>query len=100
MKYHRLAIKALHEAMGHLRTERVFDLVRQKFFWPRMHADIEHFIQDVCSCVKQRRPVFQARAPLQPIITPPPVYKYDLKSHVAMACLHIIGKLFHVLAPL
>ena len=71
-KYHRLAIKTLHEDMGHLGTERVFDLARQRFFWPRMHADIEHFIQNVCSCVKQRRPVFQARAPLQPIITTSP----------------------------
>jgi len=38
-----------------------------------MHADIEHFIQNVCSCVKQRCPVFPARAPLQPIITTSPV---------------------------
>ena len=28
------------------------------------------------------------------------VYKYDLKSHVAIACLHMVGKLFHVLVPL
>ena len=65
-------LKTLHEDMGHLGTERVFDLARQRFFWPRMHADIEHFIQNVCSCVKQRRPVFPARAPLQPIITTSP----------------------------
>ena len=68
-KYHCLPIKALHEDMGHLGTERLFDLARQRFFWPRMHADIEHFIQKVCRCVKQRRPVCQARAPLQPIVT-------------------------------
>ena len=68
-KYHCLAIKTLHEDMGHLGTECMFDLARQRFFWPCMHADIEHFIQNLCSCVKKRRPVFQARAPLQPIIT-------------------------------
>ena len=38
-----------------------------------MHADIEHFIQNVCSCVKQRCPLFPARAPLQPVITTSPV---------------------------
>ena len=43
-KYHRLAIKALHEDMGHLGTERVFDLARQRFFSRRMHTNIEHFI--------------------------------------------------------
>ena len=26
------------------------------------------------------------------------VYKYDLKSRVAIACLHIVGKLFRALA--
>ena len=65
-------MKTLHEDMGHLGTEHVFDLARQRFFWLRMHADIERFIQNVCSCVKQRRPVFQASAPLQPIITTSP----------------------------
>ena len=59
--------------MGHLGTERVLNFARQRFFWPRMHADIEHFIQKVCRCVKQRRPVFQARAPLQPIVTTCPL---------------------------
>ena len=27
------------------------------------------------------------------------VYKYDLKSLVVIACLHLVGRLFHVLAP-
>ena len=43
-KYHRLAITTLHEDMGHLSTVRVFDLARQRFFWPRMHAGIDHII--------------------------------------------------------
>ena len=71
-KYHRLVIKELHEEMGHLGTERVLDLARQRFFWSRMQADIEYFIQNVCSCIKQKRPTFQARAPLQPIVTTSP----------------------------
>ena len=71
-KYHRLVIKELHENMGHLGPERVLDLARQRFFWPRMHADIEHFIHNVCTCVKQKRPTFHTRAPLQPIITTSP----------------------------
>ena len=71
-KYHRLVIKALHEDMGHLGAECVFDLARQRFFWSRMQADIEHFIQNLCSCIKQRRPVVPTRAPLQPIVTTSP----------------------------
>ena len=51
-KYHRLVMKELHEEMGHLETDRVLNLVRQHFFWPRMQTDIEQFIANVCSCIK------------------------------------------------
>ena len=68
-KYHRLVIKELHENMGHLGPKRVLDLARQRFFWFRMQVDIEHFIHNVCTCVKQKRPTSHTRAPLQPIIT-------------------------------
>ena len=68
-KYHRLVIKELHEEMGHLGVDRVLDLTKQRFFWPRMEADIDYFIKNVCPCVKQKRPAIQARAPLQPITT-------------------------------
>ena len=77
-KYHRFVMKELHEEMGHLGTDRVLDLVRQRFFWPRMQTDIEHFIRtshfitNVCSCIKQKRPVLPIRAPLQPIMTTSP----------------------------
>ena len=54
--YHRLVLKELQEDMGHLGPEGVLDLIRQRFFWPRMQADVEHFIQNVCSCVKQKTP--------------------------------------------
>ena len=63
-KYHRFVMKELHEEMDHLGTDRVLDLVRQRFFWPRMQTDIENFITNVCSCIKQKRPVLPIRAPL------------------------------------
>ena len=71
-KYHRLVINELHENMGHLRLERVLDLARQRLFWSRMQVDIEHFMHNVCTCLKQKRPTFHTRAPLQPIITTSP----------------------------
>ena len=64
-KYNRIVINELHEEMGHLGTERAFDLAHQRFFWLRMKADIDHTIKNVCSCVKQKRPVIPTRAPLQ-----------------------------------
>ena len=68
-KYHRLVFKELHEEMGHLGADRVSHLARQRFYWPHMQADVEHFVTKVCRCIKQRRPKFPMREPLKPIIT-------------------------------
>ncbi len=40
-----------------------------------MQSDIEHFVKNVCSCLKQRKPQIQLKAPLQPIITTFPSQK-------------------------
>ncbi|CAB4030563.1 Hypothetical predicted protein [Paramuricea clavata] len=54
-KYRSLVFRELHEKMGHLGPQRVFNLARERFYWPGMKNDIEHFITQVCSCVKQRK---------------------------------------------
>lgn len=47
-------------------------LARERFYWPNMAADITHFVTKVCSCLKDRRPNVQPRAPLQSIVTTAP----------------------------
>ena len=42
-KFHRTVFRELHE-MGHLGAERVLHLTRERFFWPHMKRDIEHFV--------------------------------------------------------
>ncbi|CAB4026032.1 Retrovirus-related Pol poly from transposon 412, partial, partial [Paramuricea clavata] len=64
--------KELHEEMGHLGVERVFDLARQRFFWPNMRKDIEHFIHHVCRCLKQKQSNRHTVIPLQLIVTTVP----------------------------
>ena len=71
-KFHRLVYKELHQEMGHLGTERVLQLARERFYWPHMQRDSTHFVTRVCSCLKQRRPNLPTRAPLQPIVTNEP----------------------------
>jgi len=71
-QFHRLVYKELHQEMGHLGTERVLQLARERFYWPHMQRDITHFVTRVCSCLKQRRPNLPTRAPLQPIVTNAP----------------------------
>ena len=58
-KFHRSNYRELHEEMGHLGVERVLHLARERFFWPHMKRDIEHYVTGVCSCLKQRRPNIQ-----------------------------------------
>lgn len=68
-KFRPLILNQLHEEMAHLGVERELHLVRERFFWPHMQRDIEHHINKMCSCVKQRRPQKAVRAPLKNIVT-------------------------------
>ena len=71
-KFHLLVYRELHENMGHLGVDRTLHLARQRFYWPHMQRDIEHYIGHVCQCVKRKIPTLKTRAPLQPILTSAP----------------------------
>ena len=58
--------------MGHLGVERVLSLARERFYWPYMRRDIEHFVNNVCRCLKQKRPNLPTREVLSPIQTSSP----------------------------
>ncbi|XP_038063005.1 uncharacterized protein LOC119733688 [Patiria miniata] len=72
LKYHRSVYKELHEEMGHLGAERVIHLARDRFFWPHMQRDIEHYVSNVCRCLQQRKPNLPTRDPLCSIATTSP----------------------------
>ena len=63
--FHRMVARELLEEMGHLRTERVLHLARERFYWPGMKRDIEHFVTHVCRCIKQKRPHILPKAPME-----------------------------------
>ena len=63
--------------MGHLGPERVYQLSKDRFYWPFMKNDIEHFIHNCCRCVKQKPKHLPTREPLQPITSSSP---FDLIS--------------------
>ncbi len=63
-KFKQLALKQLHDDMGHVGTERVLNLARSRFYWPFMKREIEHYVTQQCRCVKQKKPVVQIRAPM------------------------------------
>ena len=68
-----LVFDELHVAMGHLGVERVFQLARQRVYWPRMYTDIDDYIHKKCSCVFQKRPCRNLKAPLQSIVSAAPM---------------------------
>ena len=60
-----MVARELLEEIGHLRTERVLHLARERFYWPGMKRDIEHFVTHVCRCIKQKRPHILPKAPME-----------------------------------
>ena len=71
-KFHQIVFRELHEEMSHLGSERVIQLAREHFYWPRMVEDITHYVTKVCNCLKQRKPQRPQRAPLKSIVTTMP----------------------------
>ena len=71
-KFHTLVYRELHDEVGHLGSERVFQLARQRFYWPGMRNDIDHHTTCVCPCLKQRRPNVPTKAPMTSIVTTQP----------------------------
>ena len=66
-RHHRLAIKHLHDDLEHLGADRVIELAHERFYWPHMARDIEHFVAKVCQCIKSKKPVGNPRAQAQSI---------------------------------
>lgn len=63
-KYRALALKHLHNEMGHVGTERVLHLARERFYWPFMAKEIEDYVTRKCPCIKSKKPVSHNRAPM------------------------------------
>ena len=63
-EYHHIVYTERHQNMGHLGTERVVDLAKERFYWPAMVNDIEHFVKRKCRCIKDKKTNVPERAEL------------------------------------
>lgn len=43
-------LKHLHDDMGHVGADKVIQLARERFYWPFMQRDIEHYVIRQCQC--------------------------------------------------
>lgn len=71
-KYKSTVLRQLHNEMGHQGVERTTSLIGDRFFWPHMQREIEHYVTQSCTCLKQKKPCRESRAPLIPIVTTQP----------------------------
>ena len=90
-KYRGTVLKALHNEMGHQGVARTTSLVRDRFFWPQMQREIEHYVSLSCSCPKSKKPSNETRAPLTSIVI---TQHFEL---VSVDFLHV-DKLFKVIS--
>lgn len=65
-------LKSLHDDMGHLGVERTTDLLRNRFYWPRMAMEAEQYVKDCGECVMRKTPCKKA-APLHQIVSSGPM---------------------------
>lgn len=72
MELRAFALRSLHDDMGHMGVERVLDLVRARYFWPKMAASFEKKIRTCDRCVRRKALPGRA-APLANILTSRPL---------------------------
>ena len=71
-KYTHLVLHELHTDMGHLGAERVYQLAKERFYWPNMRLDIINFTTKCCPCIQDKRPQYHTQSPLKSISTSAP----------------------------
>lgn len=59
-EFREMVIRDMHDDLGHLGQERTVDLLRRRFFWPRMFLDVEEYIKNCGECVTHKTPVQRA----------------------------------------
>ena len=61
-----LEYQELHEKIGHLEGERVYQLAKNNVIdhWPDMKKYVKDFIKNKCICLSQRKPYVMPHTPL------------------------------------
>lgn len=73
-------LTSLHDDMGHMGIECTLDLVRARFYWPRMSSDVEKNIKICHRCV-HRKILPEKAAPLVNIMTTTGASLYGFPVH-------------------
>lgn len=71
-KFKAVVLKTMHDDLGHLGVDRVTDMIRSRFFWPKMSVDVEQYVKNCGECVLRKTPC-QRAAPLHQIVSSGPM---------------------------
>ncbi len=53
-KYWSQVLHSLHDDSGHLGVERTTELLKDRFYWPRMSVYIEHYVKNCGRCIARK----------------------------------------------
>ena len=67
-----VALQYIHCGMGHPGRDKTLAMTRDRFYWPNMNADVDHFIKNCKRCLLRKTPTTE-RAPLTSIHTYQPL---------------------------
>ena len=67
-----VVLKSLHDDLGHLGAERTTDMIRNRFYWPKMAASVEQYVRNCGECILRKAPAHKA-APLHQIVSNGPL---------------------------
>ena len=71
-EFRQLALKCAHNDIGHLGRERGIHILRERFYWPKMNSDLDHWVKSCDRCLKRKSPT-NHRAPMVNIVTHQPL---------------------------
>ena len=97
-----LVYKELHDKMGHLGSDRVVDLARERVYWPNMQVDISYYINEECKCLKQKVPHVKMDAPMLSLTSTSPgdLVAIDLVHlETAIGCYEYNHRSLHQIPP-
>lgn len=71
-RYRTSVMRSLHDDCGHLGIEKTTELLKDRFYWPRMNTDVEQYIKTCGRCIA-RKTLPQRSSPLNQITSNGPL---------------------------
>ncbi|XP_056437540.1 uncharacterized protein LOC130374637 [Gadus chalcogrammus] len=71
-RYRPMVLRSLHDECGHMGMERTTELIKDRFYWPRMTAEVEQYIRTCGRCIS-RKTLSQHASPLNQITSNGPL---------------------------